>query len=650
MTVKPPNRLATPFRRYSNASSLPIQRLQFLVGKCTSVAELKLVHAQIILRGYGEDAITLSKVISVCALSPFGDVVHAHYLFDKIPNPNRHMYNTMIRASSGVKSYDEVIRLYQKMVCSGASPNEFTFPFILKACGNLMAYRQGVVVHSNAVKTGFSESHVFVQNGLVNFYIGCGRIECARKVFDGMEFRTLVSWNSMIGGYAKFGGWREAFSLFCGMREDGVMPDGHTFVSLLSVCSIIRGVVLGKFVHWFIEANAVYVDVYVHNALLDMYAKCGDLQMAKMVFDRIPDKTVVSWTSFVSAYAKHGFVELAESTFNRMPVKNVVSWNSMISCYLLNGHYRKCIELFRKMCDLCFVPDETTVVSVLSACSHTGDLVTGKKLHDYLCGIGMEPTIELCNSLMDMYAKCGLTEKALEIFLNMPEKNVVSWNTVINALALHGHGDKAVELFQEMEASGTQPDAATFGGLLSACCHCGNIEIGRYFFSKMRSVYGIRYDIEHYACMVDILGRRGLLKEALRLVGEMEMRPDVVIWGSVLGACRTFRNVPIAKMVLKQVLELEPCANTGGLYVLLANVFFEDQRWDEAKKVRKLMRSLGVRKSDAVSSIEVGGRVFEFMVSDERHEASDLVYATLHRMKDHLKSECQVFLFAGGTC
>ncbi|PIN19613.1 hypothetical protein CDL12_07715 [Handroanthus impetiginosus] len=621
----------------NSTSSSVHQIFHSFIEKCSSMSQLKTLHAQIILRGLTDDAISLSKLISFCALSPFGDLQYAHNLLDKIPQPNRHMYNTLIRASSGRQNSDKAIFLYQKMVCSGIFPNEFTFPFILKACAFQKAYLEGVLVHLHAIKLGFSESHICVQNGFINFYVGCGKIDRARKVFDFMEFKTLVSWNSMIGGYAKMGWWEEAFFLFGCMREGGVELDGHTFVNLLSVCSRIHNVELGRSVHWFIEINGVSVDIYVQNALLDMYAKCRHLQMAEAVFAKMIDKNVVSWTSMVTAYAKEGFVELAERIFNQMPFKNVVSWNSMISCYLQNGYHKESLDLFYRMCGSGMVPDETTIVSVLSACSQLGDLVTGKKLHECLYDKNLQPTVTLRNALVDMYAKCGSAETALEVFLSMPQKNIVSWNTIINALAVHGFGYRAIGLFQEMEAGGIQPDAVTFSGLLSACCHGGLVEIGRYLFTKMDRVYKIHYDIEHYACMIDILGRGGLLKDALELVGKMEMKPDIVIWGTLLGACRIHRNVPIAKLILKQLLEMEPY--TGGLYVLMSNIFCEAQQWDKMRKMRKLMKDNCVRKIDAFSSIEVNGCISDFMVDDKKHEAFDLIYTLLDQLKNHLMSE-----------
>lgn len=524
------------------------------------------------------------------------------------------------------------------MVSSRIFPNEFTFPFLLKACASRKAFGEGTSVHSWAVKIGYADSHVCVQNGLISFYVGCGRISSARFVFDVMESRTLVSWNSIIGGYAKIGSWEEAFILFHGMREDEVSPDGHTFVNLLSLCSRICDVELGKLVHCLVEINGGdSVDVYVQNALLDMYAKCRHLQVAEKVFTRMAEKNVVSWTSMVSAYAKHGLVELGENIFSHMPAKNVVSWNSMISCYLMNGCYKKCIELFYRMCASGMVPDETTIVSVLSACSQVGDIVTGTKLHGNLHGNGMQPSVSLCNSLIDMYAKCGSPEKAVDVLLNMPERNIVSWNTLINTLALHGYGYQAIEIFQEMEGQGILPDAATFGSVLSACCHCGLVDLGKYFFSKMRSVYRIPYDIKHYTCMVDILGRRGLLEEMVKLVVKMEMKPDVVIWGTLLGACRIHRNVPVGKLVLKQLLELGP--SDAGPYVLLSNIFYEAQQWDKMRNMRKLMKSLCGRKAAAVSSIEINGCISDFMADDKNHKAWGSIYMMLNQMKHHLKSE-----------
>ncbi|KAA8547291.1 hypothetical protein F0562_003845 [Nyssa sinensis] len=545
------------------------------------------------------------------------------------------MYNSLIRGYANSDDPFNAICLYRQMFTSGLPPNEFTFPFVLKVCASKLAYSDAVLVHGHAIKLGF-ESQVCVQNALINVYDVCGLTRCARKVFDDISDKTLVSWNSMIGGYAKMGYWKEAFLLFHAMRELGIEPDEFTFVNLLSVCSQTYDLDLGRFVHLYIEITGVKIDIYVQNALVDMYAKCGHLKTAQAFFDRMLDKNVVSWTSMVSGYAKQGLINSAQKIFDQMPVKNVVSWNSMISCYIQESRCREALDLFCRMCNSKVVPNETTLVCILSACCQLGDLVMGKKTHDYICSNNITPNITLYNALVDMYAKCGPIWTAMDIFLEMPEKNVVSWNVMIGALALHGCGFKAIELFEEMQAGGIWPDEITFTGLLSACSHSGLVDIGQYYFDKMSLIYRVPREIEHYACMVDILGRGGHLEEAIKLIGAMPMKPDVVVWGALLGACRIHGNIEVGRQILKQLLELEPYS--GGLYVLISNLYCEARRWEDVKKIRKLMKDHGIKKCCAISFIEIDDHVYEFMADDKRHEITNGIYAMLDQLTDHLKS------------
>ena len=611
------------------------QNLHQLLEKCSSMRELKLLHAQIILHGLSNENLTLGKLVSFSALADTGDIEYARLVFDKMPEPNKFMYNSLIRGYSNGDDPIKAILLYRKMIGSGLSPNEFTFPFLLKACTRRLAYWEAVIVHGQAIKLGIGYQ-VCVQNALINVYIVCGSSQCARQLFDEISDRTLVSWNLMIGGYSKMGCCKEAFLLFREMRELGVELDEFTLVSLLSVCSQVGDLDMGRCVHLYIEITGIKVDLIVRNALVDMYAKCGHLHSAKMVFDQMPDKNVVSWTSMVNAYAKHGLTESAQQIFDSMPVKNVVSWNSMISAYVREGSCTEALDLFRKMCDLSVVPDEATLVSVLSACSQIGDLVMGMEIHDYMCRNNLIPSVSLFNSLIDTYAKCGALRIAMDIFYKMPEQNLVSWNVMIGALALHGCGLEAIDLFENMQAYGVWPDVITFTGLLSACSHSGLVDLGRFYFDKMSSVYRISHEIEHYACMVDLLGRGGLLKEAIWLIGGMPMKPDVVVWGALLGACRTYGNIEVGKQILKQLLEMEP--NSSGLYVLLSNIYSEAERWEDVKKIRKLMNYHGIKKCRAISFIEIDSCVNEFLVDDKRHEISSSIYSILDQLTDHLKS------------
>ncbi|EEF40072.1 pentatricopeptide repeat-containing protein, putative [Ricinus communis] len=448
----------------------------------------KQIHAQIILNNLTDQTLTLGKLVSFCAVSDAGNLDYAHLVFNQISIPNKFMYNSLIRGYCNSNSPIKSMFLYRQLIDSGLSPNEFTFPFVLKACASKSAHWMSMIVHGHAQKLGFA-SLICVQNGLINAYIACGFIRYARKMFDDMSERSLVSWNSMIGGYSKLGWCKEVFLLFKEMREIGTEADDFTLVNLLLVCSRRCDINLGRFVHLYIQITGMKIDLVARNALIDMYAKCGALVLAERVFQQMPNKNVVSWTSMITAYAKQGLVEYARKSFDQMPEKNVVSWNSMISSYVQGGQCREALDLFHEMHSFRVVPNEATLLSVLSACGQIGDLVMGKKIHNYICGTSSMYSVTLCNSLIDMYAKCGALRIAIDVFNEMPNKNLVSWNVIIGALALHGYGVEAVELFRKMQAAGVWPDEITFMGLLSACSHSGLVDSGLYYFDKMSSIY-----------------------------------------------------------------------------------------------------------------------------------------------------------------
>ncbi|KAK4754095.1 hypothetical protein SAY87_002199 [Trapa incisa] len=612
--------------------------LHYRLQRCSSMAHLKLLHAHIVVLGLSQENFTLGKLISFAAVDERGDIDYAALVFNRIPQPNRFMFNSLIRGySNGSRGPSEAIAMYREMLSSGVSPNEFTLPFVLKACAVESSHWLSTLLHGHGIKLGIC-SHVCVQNALMNALIGFRMTSDARKLFDEIDEKSLVSWNSMIGGYSRAGQTMEAFNLFRRMKEFRVGPDEITFVSLLSACSQARDSDLGMLVHLFIEMTGVQADLILRNALLDMYGKCGHLDSAEKIFRQTPEKNVISWTSLVTAYARHGCIKSARELFAQMPIRNAVSWNSLISAYLQNGQFGEVLSLFEEMQDSGFIPDEATLATVLSACAQIGDIATGKRIHAYACETNLIALpIALANSLIAMYAKCGEVATALDIFREVQCKNLVSWNIAMGCLALQGCGAEAIELFREMEALGIQPDGITFTGLLTACSHSGLINLGRYYFERMMSVHSIPPEIEHYACMIDLLGRGGLLEEAIMLVGTMPMRADIVIWGSLLGACRIHKFAEMGRVLLKQLLELLP--HSSGLCVLLSNLYSEAGRWEDRRKIRKIMNDTGVAKCDAISYIEIDGLVYEFMVDDRRSRWPNSIYPVLDRLTDHLKLE-----------
>ncbi|CAD6223883.1 unnamed protein product [Miscanthus lutarioriparius] len=475
---------------------------------------------------------------------------HARRLFDGIPDPDRVMYNTIIRAYCNSDCPREALRLHRGMLRRGLLPNEFTLPFVVKACTRAQAWEHALPVHGVALKLGLV-GQVFVGNVLLHSYASAGSLGDSRRFFDEMVGRNVVSWNSMISGYAQAGDTREACALFGEMRRQGFLEDEFTLASLLLACSQERALKL------------VALCIVVCCALVDMYGKCGDLWMARKCFETMPIKSVVSWTSMLCAQTKHGSVDAARCWFDHMPERNIVSWNAMISCYVQRGQCHEALDLYNQMQSQGLAPDEITLVAVLSACGRIGDLTVGKTVHLYIRDNIYNPDVSLVNSLLDMYAKCGQVDTVISLFSEMCNRNVVSWNVIIGGLAMYGHALDTITFFRSMVTDSFSPDGITFVALLSACSHGGLLETGQHYFESMRHVYNVKHEVEHYACMVDLLGRRGHLEKAVCLIKEMPMKPDVVVWGALLGACRIHGNVEIGRQVIKQLLELEGISGVG---------------------------------------------------------------------------------------
>ncbi|KAJ1290742.1 hypothetical protein BS78_02G268400 [Paspalum vaginatum] len=622
-------------------ASRHLPSLQKLLRQCGSIQRLNRLHAYLIVHGCLSFAPDL--LAAYCALSASDSLRHARRLFDGIRDPDRFMHNTVIRACCSSDCPQEALRLHRGMLRRGLLPNEFTLPFVVKACTRARAWEHALAVHGVALRLGFV-GQVFVGNALLHSYASSGSLGAARRLFDEMAHRSVVSWNSMIGGHAQAGDTEGACALFGEMRRQGFLEDEFTLVGLLLACSREGGLEFGRLVHRHMIVSGSRVDMILGNALVDMYGKCGDLSMARRCFEMMPLnlKNVVSWTSMLCAQAKHGSVDAARDWFDQMPERNIVSWNVMISCYVQYGQCREALDLYNQMQFQGLAPDEVTLVAVLSACGQVGDLTVGKMIHLYIRDninnpdVSRSTDVSLSNSLLDMYAKCGQVDTAISLFSEMRNRDVVSWNVIIGGLAMHGRALDTIIFFRSMVREYFSPDEITFVALLSACSHGGLLEAGQHYFEAMTHVYNVKQQVEHYACMVDLLGRRGYLEKAVCLIKEMPMKPDVVVWGALLGACRIHGSVKIGRQVIKQLLELEGIS--GGLFVLLSNMLYETHQWEDMKRLRKLMKERGTRKDMGVSSIEVDNRIHEFGVEDIRHQSSSEIYAALDQLSYHLFS------------
>ncbi|KAL5994903.1 hypothetical protein ACLOJK_024960 [Asimina triloba] len=434
-----------------------------------------------------------------------------------------------------------------------------------------------------------------------------GDLHYARLLFDHMlqpQQRNTFFYNTMIRGYA----WRampgKAIAFFKEMRSNSVSPDEYTFTFILKAAAAAGMRFCGEdFQAQVLKCGFSGWQLNVQNTLIHLYAAKCDPVAAHQVFDESISPNVVSWSGLVVAHVRARKVEEARKIFQVMPEKDVVSWTAMLSGYARAGCPRKALELFQEMQAEGVRPDEVTMVGLISACTRLGDLETGLMLHSYVDEEGFGWMVSLRNALIDMYSKCGCLEKASALFEQMERKNLISWNSMITACAMHGTVEEAMGLLERMVGAGLRPDGVTFLAIISACSHRGLVEVGHRLFESMQREYGIEPGIEHYGCMVDMLGRAGQLEAAYNLIRGMPIQSNDAVWGALLGACRIHGDVHMGERVVKRLLELKP--DEGGYYILLCDIYIAAGRQAEAFEIRQTMKELGAKKNPGCSKVGV---------------------------------------------
>ncbi|XP_019053204.1 PREDICTED: pentatricopeptide repeat-containing protein At4g14820 [Nelumbo nucifera] len=627
--------LAFPSRQPPKLNNLHHQHhhLFSALTSATTIAQLKQIHAQILRSGLDRSTSLLLKlVISSCALSPSLD--YALLVFNQIADPETHICNRILREFSRSYEPDKTLFVYEKMRREGIGVDRFSFPPLLKASARVATLSEGMEIHGLASKLGF-DSDPFVQTGLVRVYSACGRIFEARFLFDKMLHRDIVTWSVMIDGYCQSRLYEDALLLFEEMKNSGVEPDEMVLATMLSACGRAGNLDYGKAIHDYISEKNFSLDSHLQSALITMYTNCGSMDAARYLFDKMSPKNLVASTSMVSGYSKLGNIEAARSIFNQMVEKDLVSWSAMISGYAESDCPQEALKLFKEMQVSGVKPDQVTMLSVISACAHLGMLDQAKWIHIFIDKNGFGDILSVNNALIDMYAKCGSLVGARSVFDKMHKRNVISWTSIITAYAMHGNANDALWLFDQMKAKGVEPNGVTFVGVLYACSHAGLVEKGHQIFSSMINEHNIMPKHEHYGCMVDLFGRANLLREALELIETMPIPPNVVVWGSLLAACRLHGEVELGEFAAKRLLELDP--DHDGAHVLLSNIYAKAKRWDDVVGVRKLMKHRGVNKERGCSKIEVNNEIHEFVMADRNHKLADEIYEKLDEVIGELK-------------
>ncbi|KAG0481653.1 hypothetical protein HPP92_012511 [Vanilla planifolia] len=425
-------------------------------------------------------------------------------------------------------------------------------------------------LHAAAIRTGHHQ-HAIVNFKLQRSYSSLRLPDRALALFRLTPDPNVFFWSSIIHAHVIHGLHHTALLLFFEMlsspARSSPLPNAFTFSSVLKA-SLPDG---GRAIHALCVKFSLHYDAYVATGILDMYARGGDVVSARKLFDRMPSRSIVSFTAMVAAYAKSGDVDLAFQMFEGLPEKDSVCWNTMINGYTQHGRPNDAVLLFRRMLRSSVKPNEVTILSVLAAIAQLGSLETGKWVHAYIINTRIAFTLQLYTALVDMYCKCGSLADACLVFDEIPDKDVVAWNSMIMGYAMHGQSREALRLFSEMRKNGVQPTDITLIGILNACNHAGLVTEGREIFSSIEKNYGISPTVEHYGCIVDLLGRAGFVEEGFNIVHSMAMKPDPVLWTSLLAACRLHKNMELAERIADFMVK-KGLANSG-TFVLLSNIY-----------------------------------------------------------------------------
>ncbi|KAF7819989.1 pentatricopeptide repeat-containing protein [Senna tora] len=560
----------------------------------------RTVHGLLLKLGYNLDAFSSNALVDM--YSKAGAIEDSIAVFREITYPDIVSWNAVIAGCVLHECHDWALKLFDEMKRSGTCPNMFTLSSALKACAAMGFKDLGRQLHSNMIKMD-TDSDLFVAVGLIDMYSKCEMMGDARRAYDLMPKKDMIAWNALISGYSQCGQDLEAVSLLAEMCKENIVYNQTTLSTVLKSVASLQAINVCRQIHTLSVKSGLYSDFYVINSLLDTYGKCNHIDEASKVFEERACEDLVAYTSMITAYSQYGEGEEA-------------------------------LKLYLRMQDADIKPDPFVCSSLLNACAILSAYEQGKQLHVHALKFGFMSDIFASNSLVNMYAKCGSIEDAGRAFSEIPKRGIVSWSAMIGGLAQHGHGKEALQLFSQMIKDGVPPNHITLVSVLCACNHAGLVNEGKLYFEKMEEMFGFKPMQEHYACMVDLLGRAGKLNEAMELVNSMPFEADGSVWGALLGAARIHKNIDLGQQAAEMLLVMEP--EKSGTHVLLANIFASAGMWENVARVRKLMKESKVKKEPAMSWIEVKDKVYTFIVGDRKHSRSDEIYAKLDELSNLL--------------
>lgn len=647
-----------------------------ILKACSSKASLfegNLTFLLINERGLEQEDFVGSTVIDMYAKC--GCLEDAYCVFEKLLKRDVVTWNALITGISqygGLEHGYKTFEVFHKMTYQHCvMPDIITYSSVLKACSSIGSLAQAKFIYTCIVERGFAMD-ILILNTLISVYADCGRPYDAYKIFGNMHKRDAITWNAMIAGFSQHGLLQEAFQLFqesqqeCGalnmaswnsliagyaqhgygweaialfkrMQQEGYLPDKYTFVSVLNACASIGATEMCRLFHLHIVECNLMFDIFVANSLIDMYAKCDSLLMARNVFDRSSKQHIVTWNAMIAGYAQHGHHEMAHQLVQQMKKQgcrpDIITWNAMLAGLVHYGNVYEAFQLLGEMLSEGMQPDHATFVSMVKGCSSTGAVNLGKLVYAHATANNFDLNTAVCNSCIDMYAKCGNLKEALFLFEKLQNRDRVTWNTIIAAHALHNESKLSLTCFEGMQREGLKPDVATFASLLSACSHTGLLNEAYFSFKSMNDTYKVTPTLEHFNCLVDLLGRAGQLTEAENILKAMPLHTDIVGWIALLNNCKTYGNVELGSRCFVRVLDVDD--RLGSVFVLMSNIFANAGFWDDVGKIQALRKSSVAWRKPGMAFIEVEGKVTKFTVGE--NSPSAVIYEKMRRLSPQLR-------------
>lgn len=555
----------------------------------------KLVHGHVIRSGLESNKIIGNTLIDMHAKC--GNIQDAAWVFDKSTKNSVVTWTVMIAGYAQYGFGREALQLFKQMEQVGVEANNVTYVNILKACSSIAAIHEVKIIHVHIAEMNL-ELDVFVCNSLMDIYIKSGDLRDACRMFDEMENRTVVTWNAIISGHLLYGYSLKGLKLFGEMKNEGVQPNDVTFITILKACFSIECCHEGKVIHSQIVKSGYELELVVSNTLIDMYTKCGSLEDACRVF-------------------------------NKMPIRDSVTWNTMIAGYTQHWHVENALKLFDQMQQKDIVPDAVSSVSILKACCSMAAVEQGKLIHAYIIENGIELNVMIGNSLIDMYVRCLSLKDARKMFYILPKRDLVTWNAMMAGYALHNSYEMALHCFNGMQQEDFKPNEVTFVSLLSACSHGGLVEQGCRQFKLMREDYGILPTLDHYTCMADLFGRAGFLNEADDLLQTMPFLHNPQGWTSLLSHCRTHGTIELGRRCFDHLMIMNGRDAAG--HILVAAIYTETGMQEDAYGIEEIRNCTHAWKKPGQTFMEIGNQVHKFAVGDTNYlQNSDICLKLKH--------------------